>query len=118
MASNRGDVVRIETLMLCYVGDNHGWNEQRYPTVGWYVVAGDADTEGQQDAVKPTKVTPQDALDIAQVIERIAHRRVVEHVAAQNQRAKTLAEDTLASATVLAEKVTQRAAALAEWDRV
>lgn len=84
---------------------------------GWYVIATDADSEGHTWAIRPVKITPQQAQQIADAMSAtLADRRVTAGVQRQNYYAREACREAADRAARLAADAQRRAEELARWE--
>lgn len=90
-----------------------------YTTPGWYLSAADEDAEGHLWAIRPVKITPAVAEEIAMSIAQSANvQAAFNGIHNQNVHARNEAKTALDRADTLAADARRKAEQLAEWERV
>lgn len=109
--------MRITDLSLQFLDGSK--TVEGYSTPGWYLLATDADADDQLWVIRPTKLSPAAAEEIAMVAAQTAHLpAVIDGVHSQNVRARRSAADALRFAAETADRAALRARELAEWEAV
>lgn len=109
--------MRITALNLRFLDGSQ--TVEGYTAPGWYLSATDADADDQLWAIRPMKLSPAVAEEIAIAVAHQATAAPAFHgVHNQNVHARQSAAEALRFATEAAERAELRARELAEWDVV
>lgn len=85
-----------------------------YTRPGWYVSATEAESDGRLWAIRPVRITAEQAETFAAALAPVVGDRAAEGVRQQNRHATERAQEAVVIADALARKAADRAAELAE----
>ncbi len=106
--------MRIESIEFRFL--DRAQAIEGYTRPGWYVSATEAGSEGYVWAIRPVRITAEQAETFAAALAPVVGDRAVVGVRQQNRHATDLARQAVDVAAALAQKAADRAAELAEWE--
>lgn len=106
--------MRIESIEFRFLDGAQA--VEGYTRPGWYVSANDAEVDNQLWAIRPVRITAEQAETFAAALAPVVGNRAVAGVKEQNRHATERAREAVVIADALARKAAARAADLAEWE--